>query len=183
MEKLVNFKNKLLNFVYKSRFIIAIIILIIAITFKLHGSSIGLWNSIFNTGVEDRTLLFGKTRTIRSDEWAVTTPLIFSQSYNNFKYFSEILRGGTVTDAFSLYGLPVMNILEIFRPFHLGYLILGVERGLSFFWASKYIALFLVSFELFMILFNKDKRVSLIGAFMITLSPIIRMAVFNKWNS
>lgn len=132
MEKIKSLNKKVLDFIYKYRFLIAVILIVIGVLFKVHGSSIGLWNSIFPTGVEDKSLLFGKLRTTRSDEWAVTTPLIFSQNFNNFKYFSEILRGGTSTDAFSLYGLPVINILEVFRPFHLGYIILGLERGLSF---------------------------------------------------
>lgn len=167
-------RKKVLDFIYKYRFIIAVILLIIGVLFKLHGSSISLWNSSFSTGVEDKSLLFGNARPLRSDEWAVTTPLIFSQSYNHFKYFSEILRGGTSTDAFSLYGLPTANILEIFRPFHLGYIILGIERGLSFFWIARFIALFLISFELFMILFDKDKRISVIGAFLISFAPIVQ---------
>lgn len=174
MEKLINFKNKILEFIYKYRFLIAILLIIIGVLFKLHGSSIGLWSTVFNTGVEDKSLLLGKARSIRSDEWAVTTPLIFSQSFNHFKYFSDILRGGTSTDAFSLYGLPVLNILEIFRPFHLGYIILGIERGLSFFWVARFIALFLVTFEFGMIIFNKNKRLSVIGAFLVSLSPIIQ---------
>lgn len=173
MEKLINLKNKLLDYIYKYRFLFAIIIIILGVLFKLHGSSIGLWNTVFNTGIEDSSLLFGKPRSIRSDEWAVTTPLIISQSFNHFNYFSNILRGGTTTDAFSLYGLPVVNILEIFRPFHFGYLILGIERGLSFFWIARLVILFLVTFEFGRLLFNKDKRISVIAAFMVTLSPIV----------
>ncbi len=174
MEKLINFRNKLLDLIYKYRFLIAIIFIITGVLFKLHGSSIGLWNSIFTTGVQDKSLLFGTPRTIRSDECYVTTPFIFSQSFNHFKYFSELLRGGTITDAFSIYGLPVLNILEIFRPFHIGYIILGIERGLSFFWVARFVALFLITFEFGLILFNKNKRISLIGAFMIGLSPIVQ---------
>lgn len=174
MEKLIKLKNNTLNFIYKYRFIIAIILIIVGILFKLHGSSINLWNSIFTTGVEDKSLLFGIPRSIRSDEWAVTTPFIFSQSFNNFKYFSDILRGGTSTDAFSIYGLPVFNIAELFRPFHIGYLVLGLERGLSFFWVSRFIILFLVSFEFLMIFTNKNKRLSVIGSFLISLSPMVQ---------
>lgn len=173
MEKLINFKNKVLNFIYKYRFLIAIILIVIGVLFKLHGSSIGLWNTIFNTGVENTSHLIGTERTIRSDEWAVTTPLIFSQSFNGFKYFSNLLRGGTSTDAFSLYGLPTINILEIFRPFHIGYIVLGIERGFSFFWVARFVLLFLVTFEFGMIIFNKNKRLSIIGAFMVSLSPIV----------
>lgn len=174
MEKLIKFKNNALDFIYKYRFIIAVILIVIGVLFKLHGSSINLWNTIFTTGVEDNSLLFGTPRSIRSDEWAVTTPFIFSQSFNGFKYFSDILRGGTVTDAFSIYGLPVLSIVEIFRPFHLGYLFLDLARGLSFFWVSRFIILFLVSFEFFMIFTNKNKRLSVIGAFLISLAPIVQ---------
>lgn len=174
MEKIINFKNKTLDFIYKYRFIIAIVLIIIGVLFKLHGSSINLWNTIFTTGVQDNSLLFGTPRTIRSDEWAVTTPFIFSQSFNNFGYFSDILRGGVSTDAFSIYGLPVFNLVEIFRPFHIGYLFLDLARGLSFFWVSRFIVLFLVTFEFFMIFTNKNKRLSVIGAFMISLAPIVQ---------
>lgn len=174
MEKLIKFKNSSLDFIYKYRFIIAVVLIIIGVLFKLHGSSINLWNTIFTTGVQDESLLFGTPRSIRSDEWAVTTPFIFSQSFNDFGYFSNILRGGTSTDAFTIYGLPVLNIVEIFRPFHLGYLLLDLARGLSFFWVARFIVLFLVSFEFFMIFTNKNKRLSVIGSFLISLAPIVQ---------
>lgn len=175
MKKLINFKNKFLDLIYKYRFLISILLIIIGVLFKLHGSSIGLWNETFaELGLKDTSILFGTSRSIRSDEWAVTTPLIISQKYNNFQYFSDILRGGTSTEAFSLYGLPVLNILEIFRPFHLGYIILGIERGLSFFWVARFIALFLITFEFCMMLFDKNKRVAIIGSFMVSFSAIVQ---------
>lgn len=173
MDKIINLKNKVLDFIYKYRFIIAIVLIILGVLFKIHGSSISHWNYYINIDKEDTSLIFGKTRGIRSDEWAVTTPLIFSQSFNGFKYFSNILRGGTITDAFTIYGLPVLSIFEIFRPFHFGYIFLGLARGLSFFWIARFIALFLVTFEFFMIFTNKNKRLSVIGSFMISLSPIV----------
>lgn len=174
MDKIIYLKNKVLDFIYKYRFIIAIVLIILGVLFKIHGSSISYWNNYINIDKEDTSLIFGKPQGIRSDEWAVTTPLIFSQSFNGFKYFSDILRGGTQTDAFTIYGLPVLSIFEIFRPFHLGYLFLGLARGLSFFWVARFIALFLVSFEFFMIFTNKNKRLSVIGSFMISLAPIVQ---------
>lgn len=129
MEKIINFKNKILDFIYKYRFIIVIVLIAIGVLFKLHGSSLSIWNgTVLQTDVENSHILFGQTRNIRTDEWAVTTPLTFAQSFNGFKYFSDILRGGTTTDAFSIYGLPVLSIAGIFRPFHLGYMILGISR-------------------------------------------------------
>lgn len=174
MNKIINCKNKILDFIYKYRFAIAIILIFLGVLFKLHGSSISLWNSTFPTQIQDTSLIFGKPRTIRSDEWAVTTPLILSQNFSGFKYFSNLLRGGTITDAFTIYGLPVFSIFEVFRPFHIGYLLFGFARGLSFFWVARFIVLFLVTFEFFMIFTNKNKRLSVISAFMISLAPIVQ---------
>ena len=177
MEKLVKLRekaDKVLDWIYKYRFIIAIAFIMIGVLFSLHGSSISLWNTVYNTGITDNGILFGNWRTIRSDEWAVTTPLIFSQFFNNFNVTTNIIRGISNTEVFSLYGLPVLNILEIFRPFHLGYLLLGFEKGLSFFWVARFISLFLVTFEFAMIITNKNKRLSLITAFMISLAPNVQ---------
>lgn len=171
MEKLLNIRKNILDFLYKYRFIIAIVLIVIAVLLKLHGSSISLWKTIFSVEIEDNSLLIGNPRFIRSDEWAVTTPFIISQSYNNYSIISNILRG-TNTEVFTLFGLPTLNIVEIFRPFHIGYLFLGISRGLSFFWAARFIILFLVSFEFFMLLTEKNKRLSLISAFIISLSPM-----------
>ena len=177
MNKLVKLKeavNKGLDFIYKYRFIIAIIFIAIGVLFSLHGSSISLWNAIYNTGITDSSILFGSWRPIRSDEWAVTTPLIFSQFHNDFKVCTDIIRGIPNTEVFSLYGLPVFNILEMFRPFHLGYLLLGFEKGLSFFWVARFICLFLVTFEFAMIITDKNKRLSIISAFMVSLAPNVQ---------
>ena len=82
--KLRKFADNVLDFIYKYRFIIAIILIAIGVLFSLHGSSISLWNAIYSTGIQDSSILFGNWRPIRSDEWAVTTPLIFSQQKSRY---------------------------------------------------------------------------------------------------
>ena len=169
-----NFINKIGEFIYKYRFIIAIIILAVGVLCEISGSSISSWNSILQTGITgDVDLLYGTPRSIRSDEWAVFMPMIFSQCLNGFEYFSEAIRGD-LTDVFMIYGLPVMNLMQIFRPFLMGFLFLGISKGLSFFWLSRLIALFLVTFEFCMILSKKDKALSFIGALLVTFSPQIQ---------
>ena len=158
--------------IYKYRFYIAAAIFLFCILFELSGSSIGMWKQYINSDTTEGVIL-GKSRGIRSDEWAVYTPMVFSQFKDGFKYFSDIIRGGN-TDVFIVYGLPVLNLVQIFRPFQLGFLFLGVSKGLSFFWCGRFIALFLVMFELAMIITNKNKLLSLIGAVLITLAPIIQ---------
>lgn len=170
--------NKYLNiigeFIYKYRFFIAILILVVGVLFEISGSSISCWNSILQTGITgDIDLLYGTPRSIRSDEWAVFIPMIFSQCLNSFNYFSEAIRGD-ITDVFMIYGLPVMNLMQIFRPFLIGFLFLGISKGLSFFWVSRNIALFLITFDFCMILTKKDKTLSFIGALLVTFSPQIQ---------
>ena len=60
MNKLIKLKEKtdtVLDYIYKYRFIIAIIFLIVGILFSLHGSSISLWNSVYNTGISDDSII------------------------------------------------------------------------------------------------------------------------------
>ena len=166
-------KNKIdsiLDKLYKYRFIICAFIFIISIIFEVSGSSIGAWNDLIHTNTNTNDI--GVSRHVRADEWATFTPMMFSQKYNDYNIESSILRGGD-TNVFFVYGLPTMSIFQLYRPFQIGFLFLGNAKGLSFFWIGRLLVLFLVSLELFMILTKKNKKLSYIGALLITLSPLI----------
>ena len=173
LDNIIGKTEKIGEIIYKYRYYIAITIFILCVFFEVSGSSIGAWNDFVKTNVTEDGVIFGKSRGIRSDEWAVLTPMSFSQKFDGFKYFSNLVRGGS-TDVFIVYGLPTLNLMEIFRPFQIGYLFLGLAKGLSFFWCGRFIALFLVSFELGMIITNKNKLLSLVQAILVTLSPMIQ---------
>lgn len=74
---------KLLDFIYNKRYYIALCILILCVIFQISGSSIGCWENVlgYNT---DRGVLAGISRPIRSDEWAVFTPMALGQVANRF---------------------------------------------------------------------------------------------------
>lgn len=169
--------KKGIELIYKNRYLLAIILFIICILLEISGSSIGMWNQYIQSGDFNNTgLILGKPRGIRSDEWAVNTPLMLSQYYNTidkFPYFSEAVRG-TSTDMFIVYGQPVWDISVIFRPFHWGYLFLGAAKGLSFFWCGRLIALFLVTFEFGMMITRRNKKLSVIMGTLISLAPIVQ---------
>lgn len=173
LDNLLNYVDKIGNCLYKYRYFIAIILFILCVLFEISGSSIGIWKEFGVTDVEDDGVIWGTSRAIRSDEWAVLTPMMFSQQFDGFKYFSDIIRADK-TDVFIVYGSPVLNLMQIFRPFLIGFLFLGISKGLSFFWCGRFIALFLVMLELFMILSKKNKLLSFLGAIMITLAPIVQ---------
>ncbi|PKM61574.1 MAG: hypothetical protein CVU99_02790 [Firmicutes bacterium HGW-Firmicutes-4] len=167
--------EKLTGLAYQYRFGISGVLLIALVLFEIHGSSILYWQNYLSDLTTVYEPLIGISRGIRSDEWAVNTPMMLSQYYNNsglFPYFSETIRG-TLTDTFIIYGQPVRDIAIFFRPFHWGYLLLAPAKGLSFFWISRAIALFLVSFEFGMILAKKSKLLALIYALLITWSPVV----------
>ncbi len=185
------FLTPLGNLLYRWRYVVAVVVLAVCVLMNLNGSSIGCWTGILADG-QDGGVLFGANRAVRSDEWAVNTPMAFAQYYDPqgaYPYFGQVMRGAT-TDSFIVYGQPVWDIAVLFRPFHWGYLFLGIERGLSFFWCARLIALFMVTFELAMLLTDRKKALSLACALLITFSSqvqwwfavnsLIEMLVFGQ---
>ena len=162
-----------LDKIYKFRYVIAAVILLVCMIFQINGSSIGCWDGVtgYNT---DTGILAGTSRAIRSDEWAVSTPMALSQKANNYEYFNSNIRGGYASDMFIVYGQPVKDVSIIFRVFHIGYLLFGSGIGLSFYWCARFLALFLASFEFLMLITNKKKMLSCLGAIIIVFSPTIQ---------
>ena len=69
-----------------------------------------------------------------------------------------------------VYGQPSYAVATLFRPFLWGYLLLGAERGLAFFWDARMLCMMLVGFE-FSRLLSKDDGLCALGSLMCTLSP------------
>lgn len=134
-------KGGLAERVYQLRYLAAAVILFCCVLFEISGSSIGFWSVLLdgtyeNSAQDNSGDLLGSSRSIRTDEWAVSTPMAFSQEYNHtgeYPYFSDTIRGDS-TDAFIVYGQPVRSWEVIFRPFQIGYLFLG-----SFTWAVVFL--------------------------------------------
>ncbi len=165
--------DAIVSFIYKYRYCLGIIFLIICVSLELNGSSIGCWNTYMTPDDEDTGIIWGESRGIRSDEWAVSTPFIFSQIITGFNWFTGVLRGGN-TEAFTIYGLPIMKIVQIYRPFQLGFLFLGAAKGLSLFWTGRFIFLLLITFDFNMIVTRKNKLLSFIGAILVTFSSQVQ---------
>ena len=168
--------KKLYNFIYEKRYIIAIVTLLLVVLLGYSGSSINMYNQYIPSDGKENTEVLGRSRGIRSDEWAVNTPLSFSQNmYENgekLPYNSSIIRA-TDTDMYTVIHAPVLDILTIGKPFTIGY-IFGNDIGLSFWWYGRLIALMLISFEFCMLLTDKKKLVSLCGMLIISLAPAVQ---------
>lgn len=156
---------------HKKRYFIVGALFVLAVILGLNGSSIGMWCAYF--GQPDKGILLGLSRAIRSDEWAVFTPLAFAQVAAHFPYFNEIVRA-TPTDMFLGYGQTVLNPLIIFRPFQLGYLFLPFGNALAFYWCGRFLALLLVSYEFGRLLTKDNRLYSILFASMVALSPVVQ---------
>ena len=156
------------------RFPAAMAVLAVAVVFELNGSSIGVWNRYVpnERGVAP---VLGVPRPIRSDEWAVFTPMTLAQSSAKraWPYFNDIPRAAP-TDMFSVYAQPVRHPLLVFRPFLAGHVLFGFRRGLAFFWVGRWLALFLLAYELFKLLTDGDKTLSAVASLLLVFSPVVQ---------
>ena len=159
------------RFAHARRYWIAGVLLAVCVMLGINGSSVGMWCQWL--GGSDDGLLLGVSRAIRSDEWAVFTPLAFSQSFSGFGYFGDIARASP-TDMFLEYGQAVWNPLVVFRPFEIGYLILPPDNGLSFFWCGRLIALLLAAYEFGRLLTNDRRGLSAVFALAVAFSPLVQ---------
>ena len=161
--------------IYKYRFVLSFLLLIMLVSFKISGSSMGCWKLFLGDG--ESGIRLGEPRVWRSDEWGTLTPLCFRQQYNTlgaYNRYSQTL-GSILTDNMLVYGQPSWDILTLFRSFYWGYLFFGSERGLSWFWCSRLIVLFLSWFELGMLITDGQKKIS------VMLSVCVSFAPFLQW--
>ncbi len=169
--------SKMYEFIHKYRYIIACAFLLFVMIFKYSGSSIVNFNDYIQPHNDDTRYhtLLGTARRIRTDEWATSTTYILSQSQteDKYQYFSDVLRG-TDTDMFSVSNGPVSDILMLGRPFQIGFILFGNDVGLSLYWYIRLVAMLLGSYELCLILTNRNKKVSLCGMIVITFSAAVQ---------
>lgn len=163
--------------IIKFRFLIAISIFILLVSFKINGSSIGAWDMYASELIDqtENSLIIGENRTIRSDEWMVQTTYYMAQAMSDDFY--PLYNTNIMDDGLNMilaYNSPVANLSIIGKPFNWGFLLLGKEYGLSWYWAFKTIALWLLAFELSMMLTKKMKGISILASFWITFSPAIQ---------
>lgn len=162
---------RLICALHDRRYWIAAAVFALCVALGINGSSIGMWCQYF--GEPESQTLLGISRGIRSDEWALFTPLAFSQYFAGFGYFSDIVRAAP-TDVFFEYGQPILSPLMVFRPFQIGYLFLPVDQGLAFFWCGRLIALFLVAYEFGRLLTGDRRLLSATFALMTAFAPVVQ---------
>ncbi|HMS23223.1 MAG TPA: hypothetical protein PKB09_00245 [Candidatus Saccharibacteria bacterium] len=104
----------------------------IFVSFKISGSSIGIYERILPSQGERSSVLYGRPQSIRSDEWLVWTQLTISQSENGFPRFNEDL--GTGRDLALHFEIPSKDWSAVFKPHNWAFFILPLEYAFAFKW-------------------------------------------------
>jgi len=133
---------------------------------KIHTSSIANWDVVFGKPVP-QTVLLGKPRFIRMDEWMVSSPGILSQYELGMPLRNYTLGGGATP---LVWGLPVKDISAILRPAIWSYFIFDIERAFAFAWNFKIFIFLISTFLTLMILTQNNFLLSACGSFFIFLS-------------
>ena len=82
-----NKRKQAAEWIYQYRFALAFILLILLVSFKMNGSSMGCWRVFL--GDAPTGVLLGGPRAVRSDEWGTLTPLCFRQQYNTLGAYNR----------------------------------------------------------------------------------------------
>lgn len=156
------------------RYLLAAIAFLVIVLLRLHGSSIGVYDRILadQPASQGSTNILGESRDIRSDEWAVQTPFYLAQSESSSFY--PVVNKNLSLDGQNMilsYNAPVWDITALAKPVNWGFLLLGRDYGLSWYWGLKLLLLLLLSYELCMILTKRNRLLSVLGSLLITFAP------------
>ena len=129
------------------------------VSIKTHYSSIELWNTHmpFESKESKKSLVFGNPKSVRSDEWLVSTTAMLGKEI-------KLSKDTTTTT----------TITRLISPWEWGYY-LNLETGFSFEWNFVRFGSFLGVFLLLMLFSGSDFYLSLAGAFFLFFSS------YNRW--
>lgn len=156
---------------HKWRWAIAAVVLVIAVALQLNGSSLHRWNTYIGEYTYNG-VLFGVSREIRTDEWARATPTVKALSFENFPLYSQILRAAP-TETVVTTAKTTWDFSAVFHPFVWGYLLFGFTYGLSYAWCCRFILLFMLSYDFFMMV-SGNRKLSFAFAVTIVYSPVVQ---------
>lgn len=162
---------RLVDHLLRWRYLLAAVIFILLVAFKVHGSSLNMWDAYVSEYADGQksSLIAGEPRGVRSDEWLVQTPFSLSQTQTGLKTHNDVITLNG-QDMVVGYNSPAWNLATLAKPFTWGYVLLGKEYGLSWYWNLKLIGLILFSFEIGLIVTRRNKYLALLASVWIPFS-------------
>ncbi len=136
------------------------------VALDINGSSVGALSA---KGKPDPALIAGQPRVIRSDEFAISTPMAVGATRNGFP--SEEWIGLTPTQLpATAYGGPAGDWTDTFKPFNWGYYLIGPSNGMTFHWWFGILISLIGVFALTRLLVRSD-WLSAVAALVATFTP------------
>ena len=168
----------LMRYSPKSYLFVFILIAFAALTsLHLHGYSIPMWRTCIDVSPPDE-VVYGKPRSIRSDDWVVFIPYILSQVSHNPPFPIVNKNIGSKQNMLIL-SVPVLHWATIFRPQIWGFF-KGGDFGLSWNWWFNMFGLFYVFFLVFMIISRDQFYLSLFASITFLFSPFVQFWSLNQ---
>lgn len=152
-------------------YILLILVLLLS-AFKINGSSVGMYHQLIYGGEKNSNLLLGEPRPIRSDEWAVETPLIASQAKNGLQHTNTLIGSGEEVSL--IYSSPSNHWINLFRPQNMAFYVLPFENAYAFRWWIRGAFLMLATYLLLLVITRKDIFLSVCGALIMFFTPFIQ---------
>ena len=162
--------------------IVGLIVFYLAASFaKLNGSSTALWQNLADQKPIKTGLIMGTPKDIRSDEWLVHTPWIWSQAHQDpaFPVTNRDVGNGVTP---LLTNLPVRHWTILFRPQMWGFFVFDLERAFAFNWNFRWFGLLLGGFLFFRIITGGNSFLSLGGALLLLYSSYVQWFFSNPTN-
>ena len=168
-------KNNLKKWLIESVWIfpaVLFILLILLTIFRISGTSIGVYHEFFyGPEAQDRNLLAGKPRPIRSDEWLVMTQLTLAQKEAGYPRINENFGEGR--DMSVILDVPYKEWSIIFKPQNLAFLVLPFEYAFAFKWWLLLVLLLISSYFVALRFFPKERLLSSLFAVGVSMSPFV----------
>jgi hypothetical protein len=155
-------EEHLIRFDFRTQVLCALGLLLFVglVAFEIHGSSIEMFNQYLpsdQVGISDSSLVAGRAKAIRSDEWLVSTPAVLHEYTNP--------AGLT----------PSEKALDAVSPWNWGFHLLGLDRGFSFMWDFWVMGSLFAFFFLVMLLTGNNFGVSVFSSLFVFFSS------YNRW--
>lgn len=165
--------HRLLAWLHRHRWAVGAVVVALFTVLRVSGSSVAQWAVTLGDGTPFDGTLWGIPREMRSDEWATFTANSFSQSYTGYAAVSDIIHAAP-TNVTLVNPYPAWTLATLFRPFLWGFMLLGSECGLAFYWSARVVALCLVSYEFGRWMTRDDRWLSAAYALLVGFAPMIQ---------
>jgi hypothetical protein len=135
-------------------------------TLKIHTSNIANWDIFFGKE-KSESVIAGKPRFIRMDEWMITSTGAIGQYYAGMPIHNATMGDG---NAPVVWNMPVKDISTVLRPYLWPYFVFDVERAFAFSWNFNVFFFIGSMFLLLMLLTRNNFWLSIVGTAFIFLS-------------